>query len=500
MRAADQGGRTDSRVASVRTWVLAALLSGCAVGPDYEPPKLDTPPDWRNRGQVGIANENVADKTTKAWWTRFDDPVLDALMAAARTDNLDLQMALERVREARARRVVVAGELKPFVSSSASYTKTNDSKLFSVGFDATWELDVFGGRRRAVEAEDAAVGAAIESFRDVLVTLRAELALNYVEARLFTERLRIAQVNVTAQEATLELVKSLVEAGIAPKLDIAQAQRNLSTTRSEVPPLKIGLESTLNRIAVLVGKPPGAVHEVMKKRAEVPSPPADFAIALPAHLLRRRPDLRFAERQLAAQTARIGVSTAELYPKFSLTGSLAQQSDRLGDIVDAASRTWRFAPILQWNILSFGRIRGQILADEALTREAYLAYKRTLLTALEETENALNALAEDRKRRVDLEEAERESVRAVEMSKVLYREGLADFQTVLDIERSLFLLQEQLALNAGDITKGAIALYKAVGGAWSRESDPAPESTDPDVDAKPWASGNWSARANEGER
>ena len=482
----EQGANQGPTGRSWGHWLLVGFLCSCTVGPDYVAPEPETPSDWRNGERAPAFVELVADASANAWWKRFSDPVLDQLMVSARAANLDLEIALERVREARARRVVVAGSLKPFLSATANYTKNQDSKLFSAGFDATWEIDVFGGTRRAVEAQDAEVGATIESFRDVLVSLRAELALNYVETRIVAERLRIARVNVKAQESTLELVRSLVEAGLAPELDIAQAQRNLSTTRSEVPSLVRQLESTTNRIAVLIGEAPGAVHELLEEPQPIPVPPDDIAVGLPARLVRRRPDIRLAERRLAAQTARIGVTTAELYPRFALTGSLQGGATGLFGVVDAANRTWRYGPVLQWNILSFGRIRGQILAEESLTRSAYLSYRLTLLTALEETENALTAFAEDRKRRVYLERAERESARSVEMSKVLYREGLADFQTVLDIERSLFVLQEQIALNAGDITKDAISIYKAIGGAWSNDQDPVLDQTVPRPGGMPW--------------
>ncbi|MCP3960486.1 MAG: efflux transporter outer membrane subunit [bacterium] len=467
------------------------LLQACTVGPDYELPVIATPDAWHQRAVEGLSEGEASLQT---WWQELDDPVLTGLIRRAGSSNLDLREAMARILEARARLGVASGQKLPDVDASAffSYGEQSDQgplgsladliggfdaqELYNAGVDASWEIDVFGRIRRSVESAAAGYEASIEDYRDVLVTMYAEVALNYVEARALQDRIAYALENAEAQRASVALTRDLHDAGASSALDVSQAESNLAATEAAIPALEIALSFALHRLAVLLGEPPGALYGELSQASTIPASPAEIATGLPAEALRQRPDVRRAERQLAAQSARIGVATADLYPRFSLSGFFALEATDVSNLGDGA--TWGIVPGLRWNLFDGGRVRSAIQVEEARTEQALVRYERTILRALEEVENALVSYTLEQRRRERLQAAVTATQRTVELVEIQYRSGLTDFQNVLDAQRSLFVQQDQLATSEGQVTRNLIALYKALGGGWDPESpppEPAPE-------------------------
>jgi NodT family efflux transporter outer membrane factor (OMF) lipoprotein len=445
------------------------------VGPDYVRPDVGAPATWHAPLQGGVTAGAPDPESLAKWWAVLGDSELSSLVERAAAGNLDLRAARARVREARARRGTALAGLSPTVNASGSASRSRSSEnagsgrigeLYSAGFDAGWELDLFGGVRRSVEASQADLEASQEDLRDVLVSLLAEVALNYVDARTYQARLAEAQDNLQLQEETLRLAQARREAGLTDALPLEQARYNLESNRAQIPALRTALEGALNQLAVLLGESPGALHGELEDRKAIPVPPLEVAVGVPAEALRRRPDVRRAERQLAAQTARIGVATADLYPKFSLSGSIGLEALASGDLLRFASRTWSLGPRITWPLFDAGAIRQDIEAQSAVQEQVLIAYESAVLGALQEVENALVAYAQEQQRRAALDEATAAAQRAVDLSRSKFSAGLADFLVVLDAERSLFSLQDQLAQSGGAVTSDLIRLYKALGGGW----------------------------------
>ncbi len=454
------------------------LLQGCmTVGPDYKEPEAPTPDFWRQELEEGLS-PGAADYRT--WWTTLDDPILDGLIARATDANLDLKIAYARIKEARARLGIATGERWPDINAGGALQRERVSDgvqdpvtrpqkrtdtFRSIGLDGSWEIDFWGRVSRSIESADASYAASIEDYRDVQVTLFAEVARNYVAVRTLQERIRLARENVRTQSGTLNLVIEREKVGLVPRLDIHQAELNLATSESLVPELEAELIAAINRLSVLLGEPPGTMHAELTVAKPIPGPPEQAPVGLPGELVRQRPDLRRAERRLASQTARIGVATAELYPRFSLLGTF-QYATFTGSQFDHGRRTFSFGPFFSWNLFDGGRVRGFINEQDALAEQALVEYERTLLAALEDVENAMTGFARERVRYEALTRsvvAAKESVRLV---KVLYFQGLTDFQNVLDMERSLFRQQDLAADSEGRVTLNLVRLYRALGGGW----------------------------------
>lgn len=338
--------------------------------------------------------------------------------------------------------------------------------LFQAGFDASWEIDVFGGIRRGVQAAEADIEATAENYNAVILTLVSEVARNYVEARGYQKRLAITHQNIGTQRETLELTRVRFKAGLTSELDVAQAAAQLATTQSSLPVLETLLHQAVHRLGVLLGQPPASVLDEMTLEAPIPVVPPTVPVGLPSELLRRRPDIRVVERQLAGQTARIGVAVARLYPRFSITGSFGTQTHDMQYFLDKNSLFWSIGPAVSWPIFQGGRLRGNIKLEEVRQVQALLEYRLTILQALEDVENALVAYRQDRQRYARLADAVAASRRAVELSTERYRKGLADFLSVLESERSLYLAEDQLVQSETDVVADYVALNKALGGGW----------------------------------
>ncbi|MFZ1986789.1 MAG: efflux transporter outer membrane subunit, partial [Desulfatitalea sp.] len=410
-----------------------ALLCGCpAVGPDYVRPDTEAPATWHSTMDNGLQPAPAAPEALARWWSTLNDPVLSTLIDRAVAGNLDLQTAQARVREARARRGISKAGYFPSVDASGSYTKSKssensgsgrESELYSAGLDAGWELDIFGGVRRSVEAADADLAASQENLSNTLVSLLAETALNYIDVRTLQARITVSEDNLKAQEDTYQLTRSRYEAGLSDELAVESARYTLASTQAQIPTLRTGLESAMNRLAVLLGGPPGSVHAELTPVAPIPVPPIGVAVGVPAETLRHRPDVRQAERQLAAQTARIGVAKADLYPKFSLMGSIGYESLSSGDLLKSGSRTWRYGPDIQWRLFDGGAIRRNIEVQSALQEQALKQYQATVLGALEEAENALTAYVGEQLRRDALVVATQAASQAFQLSRNQYEAG-----------------------------------------------------------------------------
>ena len=458
--------------------VLAVLiLAGCAtVGPDYVPPDTTVSKDWHTPLNDGLIAEEIDPQALATWWNTLNDQELSSLIGRAVKGNLDIKEARARIREARARRGIAKADLFPTLDATSSATVSRSSEdtgagetrdFYAAGFDAGWELDLFGGAQRSMEAAEANLGATQENLHDVLVSLTAEVALNYIEVRIYQKRLAVTVANLEIQQENYCLIQSRYQAGLDDELAVQQARSNLESTRSQMPTLRIGLEGAMNRIAVLLGEQPGGLHEELEEYLPITLVPIDVAVGVPADVLRRRPDVRKAERELAAQTARIGVATAELYPKFTLSGSIGLEALSLGNLIAAGSRTFSIGPRITWPIFNAGSIRANIEVQSAIQQQTMIQYESMVLSALEEVENALVAYVEEQIRRTSLQEAVDAAKQALELARYKYQTGLIDFITVLDAQRSLLAYEDQLVQSTGSITSNLVRLYKALGGGWT---------------------------------
>jgi NodT family efflux transporter outer membrane factor (OMF) lipoprotein len=457
--------------------LLLLLLGGCAtVGPDYVAPAPEAKAKWNTELEDGLQTTPVDAGQLTRWWQTLNDPVLTKLEETAVRGNLDLAGAKARIREARARRGLADTDLYPTLDVSGSATKSRTSEstgtgltseLYNAGFDAGWELDIFGGVRRSVEAAQGELEAGIADLNDVLVTLTAEVGVNYVRARTYQARLNVALANLDIQQQTLDLALSRFEAGLSDELPVQQARYNLADTTSRLPALRSGLAAAKNRLAVLTGQQPGAVHDLLASVQPIPVTPVTVAVGVPAETLRRRPDIRRAERQLAAQTARIGQATANLYPRFRLAGSIGLEALDSVDFLDTSNGFWGIGPSISWNLFDAGAVRRSIEVQTAVQEQRLLQYEKTVLLALEEVENGLTAYAKEQLRREELAKAVKAAERAEELARDRYTAGLVDFTDVLDAQRSLLSFQDQLATSRGTVTTNLIGLYKALGGGWN---------------------------------
>jgi NodT family efflux transporter outer membrane factor (OMF) lipoprotein len=461
-------------------FLTAIGLTGCmTVGPNYTPPETPAADQWHSPLAGGLQAGPSSPQILAQWWSTLNDPILTTLMERAVAGNLSLKEAQARIREARARMGVSRADRFPTVTASASGAKSRssentgsgqDHELYDAGFDAAWELDLFGGVRRSVEAAQADIEAAQASRDDILVSLLAETARNYVQARTLQKQLDVAQANLQAQEDTYEITRSRFEAGLSSELPLQQATYNLSSTRSKIPTLDTALEAAKNRLAVLIGESPGKIHGLMDEHRSIPVTPPAVTVGIPADTLRQRPDIRNAERQLAAQTARIGVATADLYPSLRLTGSIGLEALVPGDLFTTASRTWHYGAGLSWSIFNGGAIRSNIAIQTVKQEELFYQYRSTVLSALEEVENNLTAYAAEQVRRQSLITAREAAQRAASLAQDQYKAGLVGFSDVLDAQRSVLSFEDQLAQSEGTVTTNLIALYKSLGGGWSAEA------------------------------
>jgi len=455
-----------------RLFGVALLLAGCTVGPDYEPPPLQAPLEWGEKAETATADLST-------WWTVFNDGTLNRLVDLAVRSNLDLRIAAKRVDESRAELGVVRGYMMPEIDLAGSYGRSRVSpnaqpvqfsdiyqSRYKVGFDASWEIDVFGLGRRRIEAATADLESWIENRRAVLVTLLGDVGRNYIGLRGNQLLLAALRQNVATARGTVEITQARLAAGVATTLDVARAEAQLASTEAAVPDVEAAIKQSIHRLSVLIGHPPEALAPELAPEAPIPSAPARVIVGLPSQLLLRRPDVRQAERRLAAATATVGAATAELYPRFSLTGAFGLDSLSSADFLKWSSRAWSLGPSIRWPIFAGGRLKAQVAEEDARREQALAAFEKAVLVALEDVENALVDYLREGERRSRLEAAVTANRKAVELADDLYRKGLTSFIDVLDAQRALYVSQAELARSQSQVTLDLVALYKALGGGW----------------------------------
>jgi multidrug efflux system outer membrane protein len=452
------------------------LLNGCLVGPNFHPPQTSVPTEWVGEteipaGQLSKAIPQPADLVQ--WWRQFNDSTLTGLIEEALGANLDLRIAETRLRQAWAARGMVVGGLYPAVTASAGYQRTNkagvtsgDQDLFQSGLNAVWELDLFGGLRRSVEAGNATIQSATENIRDVQVSLIAEVALNYIQLRGYQQEIVIARNNLKTQQQTAEITHKRLKVGFASALDAANADANVATTQSQIPVFETAARQSIYALSVLLARLPADLLDQLSPTDSLLRAPAQVPTGLPSELLRRRPDIRASEAQLHAATAQIGVAVSAFFPQFSLTGSLNWQSNLLSTWWVNASRSFSVGPGVTWPIFQGGALASNVRLQEALRDQAYITYQKTVLGAFQDVENALIAFAKEQQHRQAINEAVVANRKAVNLSLQLYTEGMTDFLNVLTAQRSLFASEDALVQSERNITIDLIALYKALGGGW----------------------------------
>lgn len=483
--AEDRNGMTGRRRWLGRLPAAAVLvLGGCMVGPDYRVPDAPVAGAWVESADPGIVTDR---QEYRDWWQVFQDPVLDRLIDTAYRQNLDVRQAGARVLEARAQLGIAIGEFypqsqagvgelnynrqsqrAPFAVGTASQSTFTQS---SIGMGLSWELDIWGKFRRAIQASDANFLAAVANYDAVLVTLTADVAATYVAIRTVEQRLGIARENVRLQRESLEIARARFLGGTTSERDVAQAETVLASTEATIPALEQQLRQQRNAIAVFLGLPPPALGDILDGGKGIPVAPATAAIGVPADLLNRRPDVRQAELVAAGESARIGFERAELFPSISLTGNFGYLSSdwgsfELGDMFTGRARTWQVGPALQWNILNYGQITNRVRAQDARFQAAIFAYQNTVLAAQREVEDGLAQFLQSQKRAAALARSAQAAKLSFELSVLQYREGIVDFTTVLTAQQDLLQAQDTLVQSLGDIPLGLIVTYRAIGGGW----------------------------------
>lgn len=463
---------------------VGVLAGGCTVGPKYQAPDMPVSSAFVETFETR-ADAQAADLAQ--WWRTFGDAELDRFIATAVANNKDLAIAEERIVEARAG---VRGSLFDYIlpspNVSGEYSRNRSSggiqrsggsgsapdaggthtNLWQAGFDASWEIDVFGGKRRALQASRANEEALLSARRDVIVTLLGDVARNYIEFRGASTQRGIAQRNLESQLKTLELTQTRSSAGLGTELDVARARAQAETTRSRIPVFEARARAAAYRLDTLLGGMPGQYSSTLAIEAPIPAAGQALAVGVPADLLARRPDIRRSEREIAQASARVGVETAELFPKFMLTGSAGLSATNADDLFEYSSRRWAIAPGVQWRILDYPRIKANIDQLNSRQRQALLGYEQVVLGAMEETDSAIASWRLEQQRMTALAAAVASNRRAVELSQSLFREGLEDFLTVLDAEDDLLNAESSLAEAETNVSTNLVAVYKALGGGW----------------------------------
>ncbi|KAA3450320.1 RND transporter [Mesorhizobium sp. SARCC-RB16n] len=464
-----------------------STFTGCVVGPDYQQPALTMPATWDGQKAAKPAGPAQLSK----WWERLRDPELNALVEEAVAGNLDVATGKARVREARASYRQSAGTLFPSVDGSASVTRTKANAISSAGttsdaysqyqsgFDASWELDLFGANRKAVEVARYGVDAAQEELRSTLLTLVGDVVSNYAQARGYQARVALARRSAASEKETAELTRAVAAAGTATAADVAKATGQASSTEAAIPTLEASYAEAVHRLSVLTGRPPAALDERLKRGAPIPAPRLPIPAGIPADILLARPDVRMAERQYAQYTAKIGQAEAARYPSVSLTGNISTTAYKLGDIGKNSTVGWSFGPTLSVPLFDAGQLKAAIDVAKAQRDQYFVAYQASVLSALENVENALVSLAQERIRSGKLAASAKAYSEAAGLERTLYKGGETNLLDVLDAERSAYSAEDTLLQSRVLIATDYIALNKALGGGWDGTIDSAkPEIVD----------------------
>ncbi|TIT67646.1 MAG: efflux transporter outer membrane subunit [Mesorhizobium sp.] len=463
----------------------AALLAGCVVGPDYRTPILPMPANWS--GQKPTKSAQPA--RLSQWWQRLRDPQLNMLVAEAVAGNLDVATAKAKIREARASYRQSAGTLLPSVDGSGSITRNKSAETtsgansiyaeYQAGFDASWELDLFGANRRGVEAARFGVDASEQELRSTLLTLVGDVASYYTQARGYQARIALARRSAVSQRQTAELTRTMAQAGSATAADVAKAMGQAASTEAAVPTLEASYAEAVHRLSVLTGRPPAALNERLKRGKPIPAPRLPMPTGIPADILLSRPDVLMAERQYAQYTAKVGQAEAARYPSVSLTGDISTAALNLGDLGENSSIGWSFGPTLSVPLFNAGQLQAAADVARAQRDQYFIAYRSSVLTALEDVENALVLMAQERIRIGKLAASAKSYGDAARLEGTLYKAGETSLLDVLDAQRSLYSAEDSLLQSRVLLATNYIALNKALGGGWDGAVDAAkPEIVD----------------------
>jgi len=472
-----------------------ALLAGCKVGPDYRSPDTPVP------GQYGEAasgadlapfSRAVPDEADlSSWWKQFQDAELQSLIERALESNLDLRTAASRIRQAREQEVVAGAAALPSVNATGlgAYAHSNSplstrpqnggaeggqtNKLYVLGFDATWELDLFGGVRRGVEAARAASEAAEWQFRDAEVSLSAEVAVDYLTLCAARTRMAVVRDAIQRQEDTLELTEARRRAGFVTDLDVNQQRAQLAATRAQLPTLEAQARAMIHALAVLLAREPNAIADELASAVQLPNVPSTLPVGLPSDLLRRRPDIREAERTLASATAEVGVAVADLYPRFNLLGAVDYANTSLDGLLSSSNLTTFGGGLIRWPVFQGGRMRANVKAREEERQQAYFGYQKSVLTALQDAEDALARFNAEQRRLTALLESESAAASSLDIARSQYESGVVTFLNVLNANTTLLDVQDQLARSRLALAQSLVSVYKALGGGWDPSIDPA---------------------------
>jgi NodT family efflux transporter outer membrane factor (OMF) lipoprotein len=489
------------RSAVVRVGLLLAL-AGCAVGPSFTTPQAPLAQSWRPQSDPRIATQTAADSL---WWKAFNDATLDHLVDLAMQQNLPLQVAGLRIVEARAQLGIATGlqfpQSQAIVGTASANRLSKNTPVgqfiphphfadYQLGFDAAWEVDFWGKYRRGVEAESAALLSSVADYYAALVSLTAEVARTYVAIRTYEVLIAQARDNAKVQEEGLQIAQSRFQHGATSELDPAQATAQLESTRATIPQLETSMQQARNALCTLLGQPSGAVDALLAGPPGIPKAPAQVAVGVPAEMLRRRPDIRSAELLAAAQCARVGIAQADLYPSFSLFGSIGLETTTVGgtthNLFATNSLFYMAGPRINWPFFNYGRLRNAVRVQDARFQQLLVSYRDTVIKAAQEVEDALVGFLDSQTALGFEEGAVKASARSVELSIIMYREGATDFQRVLDAQRSLLEQQNSVAQTSSSVATNLIALYKALGGGWEPRAGQAvvPESTQDEMKAR----------------
>jgi len=487
--------------------VAISLSQGCMVGPDYRPPELETPDAWHSTLMEGM---DIAEDGVGAWWHDFDDPVLVELIRRTDRNNLELRMMVARIDAARAAYGIAGSALFPQIDGNgqviwsrgndefsgnggnlSDFSSTSSNENFSTGLEMSWELDLWGRVRRTMNAREFDVLASLENWRDMLVTVRAEVASAYIDYRTNRARVELIELAIAATRLAVSIVEEEYAAGTIALSDVLSARFELRTFESRLPPLEAAATASLNQLSILLGETPGALEELVGDAGTIPVPPAAIAVAMPADVIRQRPDIRAAERTLASAVETIGATEALLLPQFTLNGGIGFQSSSAGDLFTLSTRYWTVGPAFNWSLLNWGAIRNQIRQQNAVTDEALLRYQSTVLGAFQDVENSLVGFASSELARRDTAIARDDNLQALVLATQAYDAGTVDLTSVVQIELQYLDAENALIDLEGQVALSAVTLYKSMGGDWTPvvPGDDGPQGLDPAANSVATADG-----------
>lgn len=464
--------------------LLAAFLGGCAVGPDYTAPALQMPAAWgTSKASVQVTGDEASLHPPQLgrWWEKLGDKTLNRLVDQAIAGNLDVATAKARVRQARATRQQAMAALAPTLTGSGSYSRADNGSnissggdvtvagpfdTFTLGANASWELDLFGENRRAAEAATYGLDASEETLRGTLLTLIGDVTTYYVEARGYQARVELARRTAASQRETAALTRTKLQVGSSSAVDVANAEGQAASTEANIPELESSYQQTVHQIAILLGQPPSALNDVMKRSAPIPTPGRNVPRGVPADVLLSRPDVRLAERQYAQYTAKIGQAEAALYPDVSLVGEISTSAAKVGDLSKSSSIGWSFGPSVSIPIFNAGQLKAGVDFAQAQRDEYFIAYRSAVLTALQDVENASISLQQERLKYRSLASSADSYREAASLSRTLYQSGSSSFLDVLTAERSAYSADDTLLQSRVAIATDYISLNKALGGGW----------------------------------